>query len=59
MATFESGLHLNMTERLMVAAHGKDPYVLRQCLSGNAGEFVRGITDYENMIIRLGRNKVS
>ena len=40
-------------ERLMVSQHGKDPYVLRQSLSGKALDIVGGIDEYDEMWERM------
>ena len=41
-------------DRLMSESFGKDPFALRQCLSGDALETVRGVeNDYDLMIKRL------
>ena len=39
--------------RLMVPQHGKDPYVLRQSLSGRALDVVAGVDEYDLMWERL------
>ena len=41
-------------ERLVVPTFGKDPFALRQCLSGEALQSIKGLeNDYQKMFDRL------
>lgn len=47
----------NDYERLVVWTFGQDPYALRQCLSGEAAQSVKGLEDdYSAMFERLNKN---